>query len=138
MQWIIRLFDKTGAAGAALAAMGCASCFPALGALGASLGQAFLSQFEGLFINTLLPVIAWIALIANIIVFLSHRTWLRLIVGVTGPSMVLLSLYPLWQYGWSINLFYSGLLIMLLVAIWDVISPARKICTRPNSNEASS
>lgn len=138
MQWIIRLFDKTGAIGAVLAAMGCASCFPALGALGSSLGLTFLAQFEGLFINTLLPVFAWIALIANIIAFLSHRIWLRLVAGVTGPSMVLLSLYPLWEYGWSTYLFYSGLLIMLLVAIWDVISPARKTCTRPNTSEASS
>ena len=58
MVWISRLFDKAGAFGAILAAMGCASCFPALGSLGAALGMGFLAQYEGVFINTLLPVFA--------------------------------------------------------------------------------
>lgn len=128
MQWITRLFDKTGALGAIMAAMGCASCFPALGALAASLGLGFLAQFEGLFINTLLPVFAWIVLGANVIAFVSHRRWLRLIAGIAGPTMVLLTLYPLWSYGWSTWLFYAGLVMMLLVAIWDLVSPPTLRC----------
>ena len=129
MPWITRFFDKTGAVGAIIAAMGCASCFPTLGSLAASLGLGFLSQFEGLFINTLLPVFAWIALIANVISFLSHRRWLRVLAGIAGPTMVLLTLYPLWTYDWSTYLFYLGLFIMLIVAIWDIVSPPAKQCS---------
>ena len=129
MQWLIRLFDKTGALGAIVAAMGCASCFPALGTLGASLSMGFLAQFEGVFINTLLPVFAWIALGANAASFLSHRRWLRLLTGVAGPTMVLLSLYPLWAYGWSTYLFYAGLVVMLVAAILDIVLPAKNHLT---------
>ena len=128
MDWVTRLFDKTGSIGAIIAAMGCTSCFPALGSLASSVGLGFLAQFEGLFINTLLPVFAWIALIANIISFFSHLGWLRLIAGVVGPVMVLLTLYPLWSYNWSTYLFYLGLVMMLAVAIWDIISPPAKQC----------
>jgi len=137
MQWLINIFDKSGVIGTILAATGCASCFPALGTLGSSLGLAFLSQYEGLFINTLLPIFAWIALVASVLSFLAHRLWLRLIAGITGPTMVLLSLYPLWQYNWSTYLFYTGLVVMLLVAIWDLISPARKTCVTSISTEVT-
>ena len=128
MQWVINFFSKTGVFGAIVAAMGCASCFPALGALAASLGLGFLAQFEGLYINTLLPIFAWVALIANIISFLSHRRWLRVAVGIVGPIMVLLTLYPLWAYGWSTYLFYAGLFVMMAAALWDIISPPARLC----------
>ncbi len=128
MRWITRLLDKTGALGAIIAALGCASCFPALGTLATSLGLGFLAQFEGAFINTLLPVFAWIALGANVVSFLSHRRWLRLCAGVAGPVMVLLTLYPLWHYAWSTYLFYAGLGIMLAAALWDIVQPAYRAC----------
>jgi hypothetical protein len=75
------LIDKSGTLGAIVAAMGCASCFPAIAALGASVGLGFLGHYEGLFINTLLPVFAGIALGANILSFFSHRIWYRLLAG---------------------------------------------------------
>ena len=139
MPWITRFFDKTGAMGAIITAMGCASCFPALGSLAASLGLGFLSQFEGLFINTLLPVFAWIALIANVISFISHRRWLRVLAGVAGPVMILLTLYPLWTYGWSTYLFYFALLLMMVVSLWDFFSPPAKTCrnTAPDNGVKS-
>ena len=133
MQWVTNFFSKTGVFGAIVAAMGCASCFPALGALAASLGLGFLAQFEGLYINTLLPIFAWVALIANIISFLSHRRVLRVAVGIAGPVMVLLTLYPLWAYGWSTYLFYAGLLIMMTAALWDIISPPARLCAMSNA-----
>jgi len=126
MRWITNLIDKTGVLGVLVAAMGCASCFPALGALASTLGLGFLAQFEGVFINILRPVFAWIAIMANIFSFLSHKRFIRLIAGLVGPSLVLLTLYPLWAYGWSTYLFYLGLVIMFIVAIWDIISPAIK------------
>ena len=135
MQWISGLFSKTGVFGAIVAAMGCASCFPALGALAASLGLGFLAQFEGLYINTLLPIFAWVALIANIISFLSHRRWLRVAFGIAGPVMVLLTLYPLWAYGWSTYLFYAGLFVMMTAALWDIVSPPDRLCAMSKEHD---
>jgi len=138
MQWITRLFDKTGAIGVLVATMGCASCFPALGALGASLGLGFLAHYEGIFINTLLPVFAWIGLAANVISFISHRLIHRLLAGIAGPIMVLLTMGPLWTYDWSTYLLYAGIVVMLLVSIWDIVSPPNKTCSSCEISEGLS
>lgn len=126
MNWFSRLFDKTGALGTLIAAMGCTSCFPALGSLAAALGLSFLAQFEGIFINTLLPLFAAIALGANILSFLSHKVWYRALAGISGPAMVLLTMYPLWAYSWSTYLLYAGIALMMLVSIWDIFSPPKQ------------
>jgi len=128
MQWINRLFDKTGAIGAFVAAIGCASCFPALGSLGATLGMGFLAQYEGVFINTLLPVFAAIALSANLLAFFFHKILYRTFLGIAGPVMVLLTMYPLWAYNWSTYLLYTGIALMLAVSLWDILSPAVRQC----------
>lgn len=144
MRWLTSIFDKTGALGSLTAAMGCASCFPALGTLGASLGLGFLAQYEGIFLNTLLPIFATIALAANVFSFFSHRIWYRGLTGIAGPSMVLLTMYPLWAYDWSTNLLYFGIIVMLIVSVWDIVSPPRKVCSsceipnnkQPKANES--
>lgn len=125
---ISRFFDKAGAFGTLTVAMGCASCFPALGSLGSSLGMGFLAQYEGLFINTLLPLFAAIVLAANIVSFVTHKIWYRGLAGIAGPIMVLLTMYPLWTYSWSTYLLYAGIALMLIVSIWDIVSPAHKVC----------
>jgi len=122
------LIDKSGTLGAIVAAMGCASCFPAIAALGTSVGLGFLGHYEGLFINTLLPAFAGIALGANILSFFSHRIWHRLLAGIAGPSMVLATLYLFWTDNWSTYVFYAGLAVMLAVSIWDIVSPPRRVC----------
>jgi mercuric ion transport protein len=127
------LLDTSGAFGTVIAAMGCASCFPAIASLGASLGLGFLGQYEGIFINTLLPVFASIALAANVLSFISHRIWYRLLAGIAGPSMVLATLYLFWTDNWSTYMFYAGLAVMLAVSIWDMVSPPRKVCVSCNS-----
>lgn len=129
---IFRIFDKTGALGTLTASMGCASCFPALGSLGASLGLGFLTHYEGLFLNQLLPLFAAIALFANIISHFNHKIWYRTLAGIAGPTMVLLTMYPLWQYGWSTYLLYTGIALMMIVSLWDIFSPAHKVCATPN------
>jgi len=123
------LFDSTGALGAIVAAMGCASCFPALGALGASLGLGFLHQYEGVFINTLLPVFAGIALAANVFSWFRHRKHWRGLASIVGPSMVLATFYLFWTDNWSTYMFYAGLVLMMVVAIWDIVSPPLKTCS---------
>ncbi|MFV1984199.1 MAG: organomercurial transporter MerC [Thiohalomonadales bacterium] len=128
MRWITSLFDKTGALGVLTATMGCASCFPALGSFGAAIGLGFLHQYEGLFLNTLLPVFAVFALGANVFSYFTHKIWYRALAGITGPIMVLLTMYPLWTYNWSTYLLYAGIALMLVVSIWDIFSPAHKVC----------
>jgi len=129
MALISRLIEKGGVLGTILAAMGCASCFPALGSLGAALGLGFLAEFEGVFINTLLPIFVAIALAANLVSFFSHKVWYRSLLGITGPTMVLLTMYPLWSYNWSTYLLYTGIVIMLVVALWDIFSPPKNVYT---------
>jgi mercuric ion transport protein len=129
MTLITRLADKAGSIGSIVSAMGCAMCFPAIASLGAAIGLDFLSRYEGLLLNTLLPVFAGIALVANALGWLSHRQWHRSVLGMIGPALVLAALYPLWKYGWSTYLFYAGLALMLAVSIWDIASPAHRVCT---------
>lgn len=123
-----RIGDKSGALGSIVSAMGCAMCFPALASIGAALGLGFLTQWEGLFINTLLPLFAWIALGANALGWFNHRQWHRSFIGIIGPSVVLLSLYPWFRYSWSTWTLYGGLALMLAVAVWDLLSPAHRRC----------
>ena len=73
MGMITRIADKAGALGSVVSAMGCAACFPALASLGAAIGLSFLQEYEGLFISTLLPLFAVVALLANALGWLSHR-----------------------------------------------------------------
>ena len=126
--FLVRLGDKSGSLGAIVSAMGCAMCFPALASIGAALGLGFLAHWEGLFINTLLPLFASIAWLANGLGWLSHRQWHRSLIGIVGPSIVLLSLYPWFHYRWSTRTLYAGLALMLAVAVWDLLSPAHRRC----------
>ena len=129
---LVSALDKLGAGGVVIAALSCTACFPALGALAASLGLGFLSQFEGVAINKLLPLFAALALAVNCYGWVQHRRHGRGLLSVLGPLGVLATLYPLWQYVWSTNLFYVSLILMLGVSIADLIWPPKRICPLPN------
>lgn len=126
-------FEKFGSLGAIVSAMGCASCFPILGSLGATLGLGFLAQFEGVFINTLLPVFAGIALLSALISWASHKKHIRGLLGISGPIMVFATLYLFWANDWSTYLFYFALAVMFFVSIYDFISPPAKTCKGPET-----
>ncbi len=132
MDIIIRILtragDKISSLGAVVSAMGCAMCFPAIASLGAAVGLGFLSRWEGLFINTLLPLFAWITLALNGLGWFSHRQWYRSGLGMLGPTLLLLSLYPWFQYGWSTYVTYFALALMVAVSLWDLFSPSNKHC----------
>jgi len=125
---VTRVGDKAGSLGALVSAMGCAMCFPAIASLGAAIGLGFLAQWEGLFINTLLPLFAWVVLVINALGWFRHRQWHRSLLGMLGPTLLLLSLYPWFRYGWSSYATYTGIGIMLAVSIWDLVSPANRRC----------
>lgn len=108
--------------------MGCAMCFPAIASLGGALGMGFLSQWEGLFISALLPVFGWIVLVINALGWFGHNQWLRSLLGMLGPALLLLSLYPWFQYGWSTYVTYSSLALMVSVSIGDLVYPANRRC----------
>ncbi|WP_448510360.1 organomercurial transporter MerC [Immundisolibacter sp.] len=126
--FLTRVGDKAGSLGALVSAMGCGMCFPAIASLGAAIGLGFLAQWEDLFVNTLLPLFAWLALVINALGWLRHRQWHRSLLGMLGPTILLLSLYPWFQYGWSSYATYTGIGIMLAVSIWDLLSPANRRC----------
>jgi mercuric ion transport protein len=126
--------EKIGSLGAFVSAMGCASCFPALGALGATLGLGFLAQFEGLFINTLLPIFAVVALASVLLSWWFHRRHFRGVLGAAGPLMVLATLYLFWTAAWSTYMFYVALALTLSVSLWDVFDPPARAC-RPGNEE---
>jgi len=43
--------------------------------------------------------------------------------------MVLATLYLFWTDNWSTYMFYTGIALMLAVAVWDIVSPPRKACS---------
>ena len=126
MAFLNRAAGKAGALGSLVSAMGCAACFPALATLGGAIGLGFLAQWEGLFITTLLPLFAAIALVANAVSWFSHRRWWRGVLGITGPLLVLLAALLMRFYGvQTAALLYVGLAFMADVAIWELVAPAR-------------
>jgi mercuric ion transport protein len=127
---VTRAADKAGVVGSIVTAIGCAGCFPALGSLGAAIGLGFLSQYEGLFIHYLLPMFAGIALLANVISWRRHGQWFRGALGVTGPLLVLAAVFVMVVLDQRSGfLLYPGLVLMVAIAIWDLISRPRKACT---------
>jgi len=128
MRGFLRAAESMGSLGAVISAMGCAMCFPALAGLGAALGLGFPGRWEGLFVNTLLPLFARVVLIADTGAVLGHRLWRRTVLNIVGPVLLLLSLYPLFRYAWSSYVTYFSLILMIVVSLWDILSPANRCC----------
>lgn len=120
---INKILDKVGSGGAWFAALSCTACFPALGFLASALGLGFLSPFEGIAVNTLLPMFASLSLLVNLYNWYQHQHWVRGILSVIGPIAVLLTLYPLWNYDWSTYLFYFGITWMVVMSVLDIVKP---------------
>ena len=127
-----RIADKAGFLGTLFSAMGCAACFPALASLGAAVGLGFLTRWESLFITTLIPLFALLALAANALGWRSHRQIRRLVLGLTGPLLVLsAALLMRFAHMGTAPMLYVGLALMLAVSLWDLVSPPVRRCTGP-------
>lgn len=121
-----RVASSTGTIGAIIAAMSCTACFPALASLASALGLGFLSQFESISIRYVLPLFALIGLAANIIGGLRRRGWVRMVLGFVGPVLVLAAALLMAIYGMATEwLLYPGLLLMIVIAIWDLVATNR-------------
>lgn len=115
-----RVASSTGTIGAIIAAMSCTACFPALASLASALGLGFLSQFEGISIHCILPLFALVGLAENVIGG-RHRGWVRMVLGIIGPLLVLAAALLMATYGMATEwLLYSGLVLMIVIAIWDL------------------
>lgn len=128
MEWIARAADKAGALGSIVSAASCPACFPALAGLGTAAGLGVFSGYEGLFLTTLLPLFAAVALVANALGWLRHRQWHRSILGMIGPAIVLAAMLLFFGHWWTAELLYTGLAFMVGVSLWDLLSPAHKRC----------
>lgn len=128
MGMIERVADKTGTIGSIVAAMGCAVCFPALASFGTVIGLGFLSKYEGLIVSRWLPLLAALALVANAWGWLRHRQWHRTVLGLIGPSIVIVDTVWLMGHWWTDDVLYAGLAIMAGVSIWDLLSPPHRVC----------
>ncbi len=121
---ITRTADKASVVGAIIAAMGCTACFPALASLASAIGLGFLGAYEGPFIRYVLPFFAVLGFAANLIGGLRHRQWGRMILGLVGPVLVLAAALLMAGFGMPTAwLLYPGLVLMVAVALWDLISP---------------
>ena len=136
MKNIERVLEKASVGSILIAALSCAGCFPALGSLAAAIGLGFLGQLEGVMINKLLPVFAGFALLLSIYSWSKHRIHWRGLISTLPPIAILVVLYPLWKYAWSTYLFYSALVMMVIVSIGDVIWPAEKYCQMSGVDDA--
>jgi len=137
MEWFSRIADQAGALGSVVSAASCPACFPALASLGAAAGLGFLSEYEGLFINTLLPLFAGVALVANALGWFAHRRWLRSLLGMLGPALVLAAMLLFFGQWWTPRLLYTGLALMVGVSVWDLLLPAHRACSTEGCERAA-
>jgi mercuric ion transport protein len=135
MNRIVSSLDKVGTGTVVVAALSCAACFPTLGALSATLGLGFLHSMEGVMLNRLLPLFALFGVPINSYAWYQHRILWRGILSVLGPSAILASLYPFWQYSWSSYLFYAALVLMLIISVMDFIKPAQPRCAIKDASQ---
>jgi mercuric ion transport protein len=118
--------EKIGTIGVWVAALSCPACFPALISLVSVMGLSFLSAFESIAINYLLPFFALVVLIANLYSWFNHQNHLRGLLNISSPILILLVLYVFWEFAFSKSVFYVTLFLMSLVAIIDVVKPISK------------
>ncbi|MDN3519090.1 MerC family mercury resistance protein [Aquisalimonas lutea] len=120
---VTRLGDRFGFGATLVAGAGCSVCFPALAGVGVALGLGFLSPLEGALVNAVIPAIAVLLVVINVLGYFKHRQWHRLALGLAGPVLILIGAITM-----SELFFYPGLAAVLGVSIWDMLSSRNKQC----------
>jgi mercuric ion transport protein len=59
--------------------------------------------------------------------------------GLIGPLLVIAAALFMALYGWpTARLLYPGLVLMIAVSIWDLVSPPHMVCKVPNAGSGAS
>ena len=116
--------------GTVVSAASCPACFPALAGIGAALGLTVFGEYEGLFIDRVLPLLAVAALLAQVAGWWAHRQWQRSLLGAVGPVLVLVAIE--FYLGTALGnwMFYTGVAAMAAVSIRELLSPAARACAQ--------
>ena len=93
--------DKIGTVGIWIAALSCPACFPAFISLASVMGLGFLSVFESIAINYLLPFFTLVVLVSNLYSWFNHKNHLRGFLNTTSPFVIFLVLYVFWEFAFS-------------------------------------
>jgi mercuric ion transport protein len=133
-----RVADKIGVVGTVMGSFSCVACFPAAAGIGAAIGLGFLSRWEGVSVRYVIPAFALLVLIANLAGWLVHRQVYRAVSGAVGPILALVGAFGLMGVfgmthgflpaGIARGVFYAGLIVMIVVAVWDLVRPANRRC----------
>ncbi|PWG64520.1 MerC family mercury resistance protein [Spiribacter halobius] len=118
-----RLGDKFGFGATLLAGAGCSVCFPALAGFGAAVGLGFLRPLEGALVSVVIPAIAVLLVVINVLGYFRHRQWHRSALGLVGPVLILIGAITM-----SELFFYAGLAAVFGVSIWDMLSSRHRKC----------
>lgn len=133
MATISRAINRMGVVGTIVGSFSCTMCFPATASLGAMIGLGFLSRWEGVFVQWLIPIFASVALLANLVSWISRRQWRRTMLGSIGPVLALIGVFGITHHflakDFARGIFYAGLAIMFFMSMWDMIRPANRHCT---------
>ena len=114
------ILDKVGSVGAVVAGAAVPCCFPFLSLFGSILGLSFFAEYESV-IMYLLQGLVLVALIGSFIAYRGHRKILPLILSIFSTTAVLYGM----NTGLDIYFIYSGMIGLLIVAVWNTIEARR-------------
>jgi hypothetical protein len=114
------ILDKVGSVGAVIAGAAVPCCFPFLSLFGSILGLSFFAEYESV-IMYLLQGLVLVALIGSFIAYRGHRKILPLILSIFSSTAVLYGM----NTGLDIYFIYSGMIGLLIVAVWNTIEARR-------------
>ena len=114
------ILDKVGSVGAVIAGAAVPCCFPFLSLFGSILGLSFFAEYESV-IMYLLQGLVLVALIGSFIAYRGHRKILPLILSIFSTTAVLYGM----NTGLDIYFIYSGMIGLLIVAVWNTIEARR-------------
>jgi len=114
------ILDKVGSVGAVVAGAAVPCCFPFLSLVGSILGLSFFARYESL-IMYLLQGLVVVALIGSIIAYRGHRKILPLVLSALSTAAILYGM----NTGPDIYFIYSGMIGLLIVAVWNTIEARR-------------
>lgn len=127
--------DRVGVLGTILGAIAAAApcCLPLLASVGASLGFGALARFQGPIVY-LLQVFVSLAVVGAFIGFRQHKKWGPLVVATASAGCI----FYAYNIQLSQALVYSGLLGLVVAAVWNMIAARKCASCTPASIQRQS